>query len=506
MVWKYGKHNFQVVESRFIRDHSKQVSPAWWTYTWLNEGFATLFESYISSLIYPEMNFMNYFVTSTMPRAFTADVLSSNSWYMNQYTEGPDNLWNKFSSISYQKAGCVLRMFQETLTPPTFAKGLNYYLRDRYMQAAIPDHLHESLQTAYDEDYPGNDVDIADVMQSWENTPGYPIIEVSLVANLLVFTQRRYPDSAGELYSVPITLATKTNPDFAQKSPTLWLSTLSRIVQQTQVYFTVNDWIILNIDQVGYYRVSYDTNLWRAIIRQLIEDHSVINPINRAVLQDEIYLGFTDTTLNTVAATDCLDILTYFDGEDEPITWSKANSLLNLFSNRLFGTTRYENFLGFLNEITTSHLTITGYEPIDFEPSVSASLRSSIKPWNCLALNEGCLNHEREKLLQFLNTGTSEPFDYCYALRNIDEEYYEIVDGVATNSAFPSRSNYLANLGCSLKKEYVRYFLEIALDSSNILVQSERQNVLTNTMVRSVVALETTIEFIDENYAELNTL
>lgn len=441
-----------------------------------------------------------------MPRAFSVDVLSSNSWYLNQYTEGPNSLWNKFSSISYQKAGCVLRMFQETLTPPTFAKGLNYYLRSRYMQAAIPDDLHENLQTAYDEDYPGNELNIADVMQSWENTPGYPIIEVSSVANLLVFTQRRYPDSAGELYSVPITLATKSNPKFSQKSPTLWLTTLSRIVPQTQIDFTVNDWIILNIDQVGYYRVSYDTNLWRAIIRQLIEDHRVINPINRAVLQDEIYLSLSDATLNTVVISDCLDILSYFDGEDEPITWSKANSLLNLFNNRLFGTSRYEDFLGFLNEITTPHLTITGYEPVDFEASLSASLRNAIKPWNCLALNEDCVHHEREKLLEFFSTGTSKSFDYCYALRHIDEEYYEIVDGVATNSAYPSRSNYLANLGCSLRKEHVRYFLEIALNSSNILVQSERQNVLTNTMIRSVVALETTIEFIDENYSELNSL
>lgn len=60
----------------------------------------------------------------------------------------------------------------------------------------------------------------------------------------------------------------------------------------------------------------------------MTENPSVINPINRAVLQDEIFLALTD--LNRVTVSDSMDILSYFGDEDEPIAWSKANSLLTL--------------------------------------------------------------------------------------------------------------------------------------------------------------------------------
>lgn len=449
---------------------------------------------------------MENFITGDMPRAFSVDVLSQNSWAMNHYTEEPARLWDKFGGIGYQKSGCVLRMFQEVMTPATFAKGLNYYLTKMYMQAAIPDDLHEGLQRAYDEDNIGNQLNINDLMHSWEDQPGYPMITVQLLNNNLVFSQRRYPGSAGEIYSVPITLATKTDANFNRKTPTVWLKDQVDVFTQSELNFRAGDWIILNIQQVGYYRVNYDTNIWHAIINQLIENHSVINPINRAVLQDEIYLALTDSSLSHVNVSDCLNILSYFGGEDEPIAWSKANSLLNLLNDRLFGTSEYESFLEFLREITAPHLSEIGYEAIDYEPSKRTSLRSSTKSWNCLALDDDCLNNELAKLLQFFSAGISASFDYCHALRNVDGEVYAaIVNGVTRNSAYPTRTNYLNNLGCSLDRDNLRRFLQTVLDPTNNLSATERQNVLTNTIRRSVLALETTIEFIDENYAEINS-
>lgn len=442
-----------------------------------------------------------------MPRAFSVDVLSQNSWAMNHYTEEPARLWDKFGGIGYQKSACVLRMFQATLTPETFAKGLNYYQNAMYMKAAIPDDLHAGLQRAYDEDYPGNNLNINELMHSWEDRPGYPMISVRVLNNNLVFSQRRYPGSAGEIYSVPITVATQSDANFNRRTPTVWLHDEVDIFAQSQLNYRTDDWIILNMQQLGYYRVDYDTSLWRAIIHQLTENHSLIHPINRAVLQDEIYLSLTDSSLNRVTVADCMDILSYFGSEDEPIAWSKANALIILLNSRLFGTSRYEDFLEFVRGITTPHLTVIGYEAVDFEPSVRTSLRSSTKSWNCLALNEACVTTEYEKFLQFFNTGSSASFDYCHALRNVNDDTYQaIVNGVAIDSNYPSRTNYLNNLGCSMVKENLQKFLGIAIDSSNTLTANQRQSIFTNTMGRSSVALETTIEFIDGNYAAINTL
>lgn len=63
-------------------------------------------------------------------------------------------------------------MFQESLTPSTFSKGLNYYLNDNYLQSATPQKLHAGLQRAYDEDYPRNPLNIDMLMGMWENQAG----------------------------------------------------------------------------------------------------------------------------------------------------------------------------------------------------------------------------------------------------------------------------------------------------------------------------------------------
>lgn len=61
---------------------------------------------------------------------------------------------------------------QETLTIPTFAKGLSYYLSDNYMKAATPQELHQGLQKAYNEDFPEKPLDIDYLMGTWENAAG----------------------------------------------------------------------------------------------------------------------------------------------------------------------------------------------------------------------------------------------------------------------------------------------------------------------------------------------
>lgn len=106
-----------------------------------------------------------------MPAAFSTDEQLS-TWSMNHYTEIPAELWTKFNNIGYSKSGCVLRMFQESMTVTTFAKALKYYMQANQMKAATPDNLHKELQRAYDEDFPGNGVDIGAMMSMWENNAG----------------------------------------------------------------------------------------------------------------------------------------------------------------------------------------------------------------------------------------------------------------------------------------------------------------------------------------------
>lgn len=40
------------------------VTPKWWTYTWLNEGFATYYAHVIADIVYPNWNIPEYFMST----------------------------------------------------------------------------------------------------------------------------------------------------------------------------------------------------------------------------------------------------------------------------------------------------------------------------------------------------------------------------------------------------------------------------------------------------------
>lgn len=500
---KYNQQNS--VTSLIAHEYAHQwfgniVSPQWWQYTWLNEGFATLFATYISSLVYPERNLMRGYFTSTMPTAFNAD--GPGSWAMNYYTEQPNELWGKFGGIGYQKSGCVLRMFMETLTPEAFFKGLNYYLTDNFMKAATPAELHAGLQRAYNEAFPGNLLLIGEIMYTWENQPGYPLVSVSVSGSNIVLSQRRYPGSNGEIYTVPITLATKTSPNFNIKTPKTWLTVQTLTYAQSTLAYTTNDWMIVNLDQVGYYRVDYDTTLWKANIKQLNDNHTVINPINRALLHDEFMMGWT--SLDRVTGADALEIIKYLDKETEAIAWRHAERVLNELNNHLFGTQAYVKFLEVVDGITATHLTELGYEGFDGENPDLASRRSYARRWSCRALNGNCLVRDQVQLQAYLDGTTYADFNMCNAIRLLDATYFakilNIIQNEPTNAA---RASFISSLGCSLSSANLIELLKVVGDSSNTLTAEEREDILYGMYSNSDLGLDSALSFINGNYAQL---
>lgn len=183
-------------------------------------------------------------------------------------------------------------MMQVAFGVDTWTAGLKNYLEAMRFDSADSAALYAGLQIAVNA-ASGNTMDVATIMGSWENQAGYPVINVTRTGDSLTLTQNRffYTEQASDnVWWVPINYVVASTPDFTQTRPDMWLNekTLTLSNADAVKKWTNDDWVVLNIQESGYYRVNYDANLWKLLIDQLGSDEfDKIHLLNRAQLVDD---------------------------------------------------------------------------------------------------------------------------------------------------------------------------------------------------------------------------
>jgi aminopeptidase N len=467
------------------------VGPKWWSYTWLIEGFATLYQFYVPSLMYPEDEFFEIVRLDVQTIAFLNDVRGRNARPLNFYVESPENIKAKFDPISHDKAASVLLMIQEALTVPTFTKGINYYLMEMYFKAATPVNLHRSLQRAYDEDFPGNSLNIGSTMSTWEDQAGYPIIHVEKNGNKYTLTQRRV-GGGDEIYSVPISYTTNSEMNFNDKSAKLWINS-------TQTEVEINEeFIALNIQLTGYYKTTYDNHFWPGIAEKLREDHLKIPRMHREQWFSDLVESLRDTS---VQAVNGLELLSYLHKEGEVSVWTHANRLhiLNL-RDQLFATSVMENYQRFMQFIIKPKLDDLGFEDRPTDSLETIFERSFFTVLSCESFQQECLENELQNLVNAIETGRGSFFE-CFALRLANETIHSTRVDLWLNRRISTN-----NLGCSLNPTILKNLLKLSLDTSNSLTDFDRRNLIDTTFFRSATALEVTLKFFMDYYKKLDKM
>jgi aminopeptidase N len=106
------------------------VTCEWWDYIWLNEGFATLFEYHLTSMLYPYWRMRDFFNVRTLQGVFRSDSREITRPMTSHYVT-PQEISNAFDYVVYAKSGSVLRMFQYTLGDELFSASLKLYLETK---------------------------------------------------------------------------------------------------------------------------------------------------------------------------------------------------------------------------------------------------------------------------------------------------------------------------------------------------------------------------------------
>jgi len=216
------------------------------------------------------------------------DSLSSTYAVGNPVTN--PNVDLRFSRLSYLKGLSLLRMLQSIITDDVFQAGITQFVLDNeYSNAgaaelwAIMDALAEDEGVLADDD-----PTVAEIMSSYAGSPGYPVIFVEESGDEVVLNQRRFfldPDQTDDSakWFIPITLD-YADGFFNETQPFLWLKPTD---VDTRISLENSDTYVLNVREMGYYRVDYEVSHWVELYLALLNNRESIPSLNRAQLFDD---------------------------------------------------------------------------------------------------------------------------------------------------------------------------------------------------------------------------
>lgn len=408
-------------------------------------------------------------------------------------------------------------MLQHVITDATFAKGLQMYLIDRYQKSATPTDLYRNLQLALDEDQPGNEISIAQFMDTWEMQPGFPVIHVTRNEASITVSQSRYllnsvTDPVNSLWHIPLTFVTKNNPDYTITTSDVWLTGKDTIIQSTaSKSWTNEDWVLFNVQETGFYRVNYDLTLWNLLSEELNNgDYLKFHPVNRAQLLDDSFNLARSQRLSYVIP---MEIMSYLKHEDDYIPWAAFNRALSFLQPYLVGSPYYQHFRKLMSDSADKFFTRLGVESKPTDAFLDKFGRNLAINWACSNGNEKCLLAASAVLAEVAASDLKiEPdlqsVTYCNGMRAATLPLFKAFWDMALN---PDKSDskvlIMNSLGCSYNPEQINWYLNSALDVTNDLSATDRARVFSAVYTNGGAAgFELTLNFVSENYEEISTM
>ncbi|ERE86021.1 aminopeptidase Q-like protein [Cricetulus griseus] len=311
------------------------VTMSWWNNIWLNEGFASYFELGIINYFYPKLPRNEIFFFNFLHGVLREDhALESRavSTDMEIFTETRE-INELFDIYTYNKGACMARMLDSFLDQHLFVNALKSYLETFSYSNAEQDDLWRHFQMAIDEQNVIHlPTTVKNIMDSWTYQGGFPVVTLNVSTGIM--KQEPFYLEKAENQILVSRNNTWIVPIFWMKNgitqPLVWLDKSNMVFPEMQLSDSDGDWVILNLNVTGYYRVNYDELGWKKLSQQLEKDPKAIPVIHRLQLVSD---AFALSKNNYLEIETALDLTKYLAEEDEILVWFEV--LINLINRNV---------------------------------------------------------------------------------------------------------------------------------------------------------------------------
>ncbi|EZA48428.1 Aminopeptidase N [Ooceraea biroi] len=247
------------------------------------------------------------------------------------------------------------------------------------------------------------------LMDSWTNKISYPILEVTRDYTTGVITVR-LNRQALTTWSIRVSFTSESVCNFHDiDGQSTWM-TFYYVLSSRLYDIHPDDWVILNLQQTGYYRVYYDKRNWRRLARFLkTEKYDKIHVLNRAQIIDDAYYFMVRKMLEHDEFADIIEYLAL--RETNYIAWYPMIKNFELMS-RTFPyqqSTYIKQHV--LRSLVDGLLQKIGFQEISHEDDLTKRLRQEARHWACVLNSTMCTEAATVELRHYM---LDEPSAYKF--------------------------------------------------------------------------------------------
>ncbi|XP_055851692.1 glutamyl aminopeptidase-like isoform X2 [Episyrphus balteatus] len=481
------------------------VTMKWWNDLWLNEGFASYIEYKGVNSVHPDWKMLDQFLTDDLHGVMKLDATLA-SHPIVQTVESPNQITELFDSITYSKGASIIRMLEGFVGEDVFKEAVHNYL-DRYQfsNAETDDFFSEFESFSLD-------FDVKLIMKTWTVQTGYPVVDVVKVNQTQYkLTQKRFfsnPEDYNQTHSdsefnyrwtIPITYTTSANP-VVQKT---WFN-----YDDSEVIINLpsaTDWIKINKDQVGYYRVNYPQEIWEQINKALFNTPAAFSISDRAHLLNDAFTLADSTQLSYKTA---LDLTKFLQNELEYVPWNVATSKLLSMKNLLYYTDVFNDFRKYARRLLIQVYENVGWE-VDENNHLKNLLRVTILDAACSFGHVNCLQEVGARFTSWLSDPSNRPkpdlrnaiYFHGMAQAGTEETWDQMWDLFKYETDASEKAKLMQGLSAIKEPWILQRFIELAWDESNVRGQDYftcLQNIARNPVGQSLVW-----DYVRENWEKL---
>uniref|UniRef100_G1N9S2 Uncharacterized protein n=1 Tax=Meleagris gallopavo TaxID=9103 RepID=G1N9S2_MELGA len=282
------------------------VTMTWWNDLWLKEGLASYLENLGATFVEPELSlheiFYDHIVQPVLSQENDIEVRSLSE--SEDKVNGSFSLVSLFDSITYNKGASITWMLSGFLTEKLLTRALNSYLKEFAFSNANQDDLWIHIQSVVDaQDEVQLPASVKKIMDSWTRQSGFPVLTFNITTGTI--SQEKFHNKKHE----------------------------NKVFSEMQVSESEYDWILLNVNLSGYYRVNYDQLNLKRLVHLLENDPKAIPAVSRFQLLDDIFALARSGYIEIEAA---LELTKYLAREDKLFVWNVV--LVNLVPDNVEST------------------------------------------------------------------------------------------------------------------------------------------------------------------------